>query len=247
MSNPSEFFVELPSNSNLEDFPRNNIGDYTVRLPSPIDLSQYTVCMSAIQFPSVWKNVTEDCSLVVHHGSTNIPISLPEGRYKNIQMLLESLEESLTDKGLNGWIQISWNSISLKCAVVINRNDYKLTLSTKLANMLGFHSVTHFQHGVNLSEACADIDEGMTSLFVYSPIVVNQYVGDTLAPLLRVVPLQSANTGDVVSVEFRHPRYLTTINDKTDLISIRIRRDDGSIVPFMTGKVNVTLRFKRIS
>jgi hypothetical protein len=90
---------------------------------------------------------------------------------------------------------------------------------------------------------CADVDEGMTALFIYSPIVQNQLVGDTLAPLLRVVPLKGDHQYKTVNVEFHHLRYLPLVEETSDLISIDIRRDDGRPVPFLSGKVNVTLHF----
>ena len=39
------------------------------------------------------------------------------------------------------------------------------------------------------SDVMADVHEGLTCLYVYSPIVESQYVGDMKAPLLRVIPV----------------------------------------------------------
>ena len=80
---------------------------------------------------------------------------------------------------------------------------------------------------------------------LYSPIVRNQIVGNTYAPLLRVVPIKQMNQGGNIIEEFKHPRYLSTTDKSTDVISVDIRRGDGTEVSFMTGKVHLTLHFRK--
>ena len=88
----------------------------------------------------------------------------------------------------------------------------------------------------------------MTALYVYSDVIQNQMVGDTLAPLLRIVPLSGERKFTLSKAkEFAELRYLPAVAANTDAIHVVIRRDNGEKIPFTIGKVIVTLalRLKR--
>ena len=81
---------------------------------------------------------------------------------------------------------------------------------------------------MHTSEYHTDIDEGMSAIYVYSSIVQNQLVGDSLVPLLRVVPIRGRSDELYRSEEFLHPYYLPTVNETTSELGFDLRRDDGT-------------------
>lgn len=103
-----------------------------------------------------------------------------------------------------------------------------------------------YGQGVHNGIRQCDIDEGQTAFYVYSNIVQHQMVGNTMAPLLRVVPIRGKERDTYRTEEFQHVMYVPTINSRTDIFEIDIRRDDGEPVSFQTGKVVITLHFREL-
>ena len=101
----------------------------------------------------------------------------------------------------------------------------------------------------------ADLCAGKHFIFIYTNIIEYQYVGDTKAPLLRVIDSkQRLKNGSVCELEPTHRIVFTNLDYKKLLtntiqsISIELRTETGQLVPFSgTGKVILTLQFKKFS
>ena len=83
-----------------------------------------------------------------------------------------------------------------------------------------------------------DMAQAFYSLCVYTNVVDSRVVGDSVAPLLRIVPLEGKH-GDVVSKSFGN------VHKEFKTIDIDIRDDTGRRVPFERYKVTVTLHVRR--
>ena len=83
-----------------------------------------------------------------------------------------------------------------------------------------------------------DMAQAFYSLYVYTNVVDSRVVGDSVAPLLRTVPLEGKH-GDVVSKSFDN------VHKEFTTIGIDIRDDTGRRVPFERYTVTVTLNFRR--
>ena len=90
----------------------------------------------------------------------------------------------------------------------------------------------------------ADVHRGLTSLYIYSPIIQSQLVGDTLAPLLRVVNIQGS-FGEHVNERYDNIYYLPLVSSPIDHVEIYIRDDIGNLIPFDTGRVVIVLHFRK--
>ena len=88
--------------------------------------------------------------------------------------------------------------------------------------------------------------KSIESIYIYSDIVENQYVGDYKVPLLRVVPVRS-NFGEMDWIHYDKPHYMRMNRENINNIDINIRGSTGEFVSFVSGKVIVTLVFRRIS
>ena len=98
---------------------------------------------------------------------------------------------------------------------------------------------------VREADFVVDMSRGFESLYVYTNVVEPRVVGDSLVPLLRIVPL-SGSQGDTVSKTFQKTQYVPVLCKEFGTIEIDIRDDTGRPVPFERGKVVVTLHFRRI-
>ncbi len=91
----------------------------------------------------------------------------------------------------------------------------------------------------------APLNQILNSLYIYTDIVENQFVGDTLAPLLRIVPLiQSSSEGNIVK-EYNNIHYINLLKKSLSSIQITIKTDTGDDFPFVGGKVVVKLHFRK--
>ena len=92
----------------------------------------------------------------------------------------------------------------------------------------------------------ADVNRGMTGLFIYTNVVDRHLVGDSFVPLLRVVPMHcSESPFENVAVEFSNVQYHEVGNFHGREIEVQVRRDTGKTVNFNAGKVLVVLHFRK--
>ena len=125
---------------------------------------------------------------------------------------------------------------------------YTIRMSSTLLAILGFHErqLTNRISIANTSEGlyAVDLRAGIHQLYVYCNVAESVPVGDTLAPLLRIVETRNPKGGFIHEV-FNPPRYIPVQIKNFDTITIDIRTSFGSIVPFESGAVVCTLHFKR--
>ena len=241
------FYLTVPSNASYDTYPNNTQSTFKVRTATPIDLSGYTVALTEIQYPNSWNNIKDGSFTLQKTGNTNDrqTVRLLEGRYVTMEQLIEAFQKQLENLRANTYVIVHWDKIRRKTLINITRDGAVLTISKQLAQILGFRG-RRFVKGVHTSEYHTDIDEGMSAIYVYSSIVQNQLVGDSLVPLLRVVPIRGRSDELYRSEEFLHPYYLPTVNETTSELGFYLRRDDGDDISFRTGKVVLTLHFQPI-
>ena len=97
----------------------------------------------------------------------------------------------------------------------------------------------------------ANIDAGYNHLFIYSDIVEYSIVGDTLAPILRVVPFKSSNSDENndsqhINHEIMNLHYVPVSKSEFDTIHINITGDSGYPVHFVIGKTIAKLHFRQV-
>lgn len=89
-----------------------------------------------------------------------------------------------------------------------------------------------------------DVNAGINSLYVYCDILEHVPVGDTKAPLLRIVNARGSSR-EVVHLAYHKPRYLPLQKKHFDSIEIDIRDCFGDPIPFVNGQVVAILEFNR--
>lgn len=82
------------------------------------------------------------------------------------------------------------------------------------------------------------------SLYVYCDVIEKQIVGDSLAPLLRVLSTRS-DLGQWVHKHYNNPHYRPVNNKNFETIRIYISNDIGEMASFDSGRSVVTLHFRR--
>lgn len=263
------FYVTLPSNSSMNQYPKNTVTHFTTRLNKSINLEgDWEVGLAEIVYPQSWYTVRQLDLLSWWVAKATLPTNrrdpdgylivndedgdqyrLPPGAYKKIEELTNAIHETMKGRtGSNGNVQFSVEPVSMR-AVFTVAPGYVLWINSALSNLLGFgkkQTETELGPGTYKGYDIVDFSQEQHSMYVYCNIIKPQHVGDTAAPLLRVVPLiRKAHNPEPFHKVFDHIYFLPLVNQNFDTIEIDIRDDIGRPVAFERGRVVITLVFKK--
>ncbi len=224
-------------------YPDNTLAHYKVQLPRPISLEgEWEVGMSEIQYPHTWYNVTRAWFVVGDDQSQAIcTIELSDGYYSSPTKLVNEMNRMAEEQMCHKEIKFVYESITQKVWIKLDRS-YSVTLSPKLQHLLGFDKsdITETEQAPQV----VDMAQGFHNLYVYTNIVEPRVVGDSLVPLLRIVPVQGTN-GKMVATTYENVQYAPVQVKQFQTIDVYIRDDTGQPVSFERGKVVVTLHLRR--
>jgi hypothetical protein len=232
--------------------------------------SQWEAALTEITFPHSWytipKGVKGDggwfliscksCLPTKYGDATSIlDRVIPIGYYENVQDVCTALNGQIVkshsaqhDTAADPLPRLRYNTSSRKVVFEFMKN-HRLTFSPTLATVLGVEDDQNPLEPKNDESICkggrvADITKGINSLFIYCDLLEHVAVGDARAPLLRIVSAAGSN-GEIVTKTFEEPVYVPLQKKNFDSIEIDIRDDLGRSIAFESGKVIVTLHFRR--
>ena len=247
-------------------YPNNTLTQYTTRLANAISLSgDWEVGLVEIHYQHSWQNLDDIEGRFIY--TQLVPVSgappayirqllqLSPGNYDSIENLVRAIndciKEVVNEHDLDEYPTFSYNPITKRLNGDIN-DGAELHLSPALCAILGIDKSQNPIKPLNCksyplrwtsSQAC-DINRGFSSMYVYCDALEHVPVGDTKAPLLRIVRI-SDRSGDIVHTIYEKPLYIPLQQKNFDSIQIDIRSDFGKPIPFDYGKVIVTLHFRR--
>lgn len=232
--------------------------------------------LAEISYPNTYPNVQhKDCKFTVTVAASNdvndgifkafnIECELPSGRYENEDQLVTALNEvymvkleNLVDEDMISprvkdklRIRFLHQKTSTGIDRVMIKIDWptqvKLLLNNNLRYMLGFRNWPAKMTPEIVGEFPMDPQNSVFGMYVYSDVCENSVVGNVLAPLLRVVPLNSTEQqGKLICHTFSHYQYVPVAHKEIDTITISLRDDRGRRLAFYYGKVLVVLHLRR--
>lgn len=253
MDRSSSVYLTLPSNASLDYYPDNTLSSFTVKIDPPLHLEgAYEVGLSEICYPRSWVNLGDNearVTLQIRHkrissGETasslrHRVITLPGGQYESVQHLIVGIQKQVPSS-LKKTLKFEYDEHSRKVTIAVPSNMI-VTLSKNLRDIFGFEDATlvKFTRGVRV----ADLNRGLTALYVYASVVQDRVVGDTRAPLLRMVPVKGKH-GDFIFQTYHDIHFVPVAFNAFDHITINIRNGAGELIPFETGQVIVTLQLR---
>ena len=253
MQEPS-FYAVLPSNASANVFQTNSQHTFKIKTPFSLPASdKWSVGLVEIQFPVMWRNMIDGYIMVKFEEKENpLKCDLFDGIYRSIEELLQEIYHALAAAQLQNDITFRYDKIRNRIILQIqNRaSGFGIKFSQNIINMLGLSKQVdeYFNAGEYTMNKPPDIYEGFSALYIYSDVIQSRVVGDTMAPLLRVVPIErdpNAHSSSYNWIRFEHVQYLPINQSQSDTIEVNIRRDNGDVVPFESGKVVLTLHFKK--
>ena len=245
-----EGYLVLPSNTISDTYPNNTNASYTCPLAVRLELdgASHEVALIDITYKNSWHNVSQGVvtveKLEVNGSTRSFDVPLGNGHYESIDELLRRMTLALESFELSAVVTISHKRVRNSTLLSVHHSRYSVSFSSDLAWILGFTPNKKYTQGVYVNETQPDIGGGVTNLYIYSDIVANRDVGNALAPLLRVLPLEGGRNASVHK-EFVHPHYVPASNIRKDAVTVNITSDDGTLMPFAGGKVSLTVHYRR--
>lgn len=93
---------------------------------------------------------------------------------------------------------------------------------------------------------CYDLNYGIHALYVYCNLVSPQILGNTFAPLLRVVPVDNIKFGGQCHQVYTKPYFYPLACNTFQVVEAEIRQKTGDPVDFKFGDTTVVLEFRRV-
>ena len=188
----TQIYLHLPSNSSLDNFPRNTLTEYRVCLPQSIMLSgDWEVALTDIHYPHSWNNVQGDFQNRFYLRNPKLDgmweaLTVPPGHYSSITDVIAKMNE-VVDEGdrFKDDVQFSFNTLNRKVTVHL-QNSAEVYFSD-IGQMHGFSSNTRISN-TSIAVREADLEQGFHDLYVYCDIIQAQFVGDSLVPLFELYP-----------------------------------------------------------
>jgi hypothetical protein len=85
------------------------------------------------------------------------------------------------------------------------------------------------------------------AMYVYTDIVEQSYLGDSLAPILGIVPVYDHKYGNTTQYTFPYPQPIRLNTDRIDTIHIHLADEFGQPFNFRAGTVIVKIKIQRSS
>ena len=244
----TQFYLHLPSNSSLDKFPNNTLTEYRVGLSQTVNLiGDWELALTEIHYPHSWNNVRgnfQNRFYLRNQESFGIweALIIPPGHYSSIEDILSKMNELIdNEKSFSDDVKFSYDTLTRKVTVHL-QNDTELYFGD-IGYVLGF-SPEEVISKSSTAEREVDLEHGFHDLYVYCDIIQPQYVGDTLVPLLRIVPVEGEDR-QRISKSFLRPQYIPVSRKQFESIEVNIKRDTGDSVPFEFGRVLLTLHFRQ--
>ena len=120
-----------------------------------------------------------------------------------------------------------------------NERQVRILFPNQFAHILGLDPTMigkPIGNEENMFKFNVNLHHNFRSVYVYSDIASFTFIGDTVAPLLRIVPFSHNSQTGYMYKEFKTLHYVSVSKSVVDQVHIIIKTENGSIVPFVTGK-----------
>ena len=194
---------------------------------------------------------------------TAVDVRVPHGYYESVHDLVREMNKSLSkllpnsnivvvtgkDENQNQMPRVKYNETSKRVHFVMFRGQ-SLAFSPALATILGVAAKQNPSKPREedsfgwFASNVSDITRGINYIMLYCDLLEHVPVGDTKAPLLRIVDANGTN-GEIVHRSYDEPRYIPLQKKNFDSIEMDLRDDLGSPIAFENGKLVVTLHFRQ--
>ena len=131
----THFYLTLPSNASLNEFPNNKTTSYRVKFPQSIDLEGvWEVGLYSISYPNTWYTLQKGVDTHLFYADrTGLyqQAIMDYGYYQSMQELIKAANKALT-RNVNDNIKLTYNAFTGKVAVQI-KNGFQFAVMNPLS------------------------------------------------------------------------------------------------------------------
>lgn len=259
----------------MDYFPKNTVANYVTHLPKQMRLQgEWETALVESHYPCSLPTVAYDACIWVEYESiisktlstiSELPskavipktvfplpsemvmLKLTTGYYKDIHELIKMINSSYN---VIQYMYLEYDKELDRVKITTTmRGIVDIHFSHDLSIQLGFDP--YEKKLVNNLAAIwpPNIPMGLPKqMYVYCDLIEPQMIGDTTAPLLKIVNIDRANYvhGSETTVHYTSPHYVPVMKGTFETIEIDLRKDTGSRVPFIFGTSYVKLHFRKV-
>lgn len=173
-----------------------------------------------------------------------IRIDVNKGYYPSCESLMKVLNDTnnVIGSAMSKDIQFQFDVFTKKASLQIFNERIWIKISDSLQDILNFPNQI-CASGLHKASSVMNINK-VQSLYIYSDVVEPHIVGDTIVPLMRIVPI-SGTYGETVVHSFEPVHYYPLQNKSFFTIETDIRDSSGRAIAFEFGKVIAILQFRK--
>jgi hypothetical protein len=232
---------------------------------------QWEVALLEARYPQNWDNVREgrltlhyerrsgdESSEAEPHDRrcTLVVARVPSGRYRRVDGVVRAINDAIRATQFKDMIEFEHDSDAARVSVrfrsrivLLNEGMISpgLSVSRDLSRLLGFDDDVQYSPVFSRVEEVSfrarrppDPDAGMYSLLIYCSLVNERVVGDADVAVLRSTPVRGGKSMQAYE-EYLTPHYLPAVSVDTDVVEVHIRDEEGKLVPFEGGTVDLSL------
>lgn len=240
------FYIYLPSNSLIDDLKLNTPSCYTTILSKPLNFqgSKWEAALVEIQYLNAFDTVREEKNKIYYkEGQFWDYVKIQSGSYSSVGDLTSEINKTEPFKSKN--VSFDFSTITQKITVTYpsGLQDFSLYLSGDLADICGFES-TFVITQTSEAKYHANIHAGKYSIFVYTDLITNSFVGNSESPLSRIVPILGT-PGEYTRQQFNNLQYIPLSRDTFESVQIELRHDNGQLLQVSRGKTICVFHLRR--
>ena len=183
-------------------------------------------------------------------GCHEYKLFLPKGHYNSPQHLVGEMQSEIDTK--NGSLLKKINA-SISITYVKSTNRLNIVAENPkspalLGEALGVNPDMSEKPIVNERHAFkygVDLNILHNRLHVYTDVVDYTYLGEVIAPILRVIPFKSSKHSQQSHTEFVNVQYVPVAKSYIHQVRISIKGDSGKDILFSSGKTLIKLHFRQ--
>src|SRR6267154_1884331 len=246
----THFYLTLPSNSSQEFFPDNTLTEFTTKLASTIELtSEWEVGLAEIMFPRSWYTIPKDGLTIV-------------ADYRQCDIARKCERDRKFQRGEDASEDEMGTTVEIKSNGGFFNTMHELTQELNQASIGAFASSDAdgkvvppvFYYKTITRRMYITIPAGMSLEF---PLSLESILGlsEDQNPMCNMSNDKMMVKGDLscdlqtaihaLYVYYELPRYIPIQKKSFDTVEITIRDDLGEKIQFESGKVLLTLHFRR--
>jgi len=246
----------------------NTAANYITHLPSAIELTggEWEVALVEAHYPCTFMIVDDDAEIIVTIKKEAAAITLianmeidgitkngvfkakvGQGDYRTITELINVLN-AIED--LQSLISFSVNDITKRVEAEISDQVIMVEFSEKLSLQLGVERGKNLSKTNRMATRPHNVIASLPMhMYVYCDLVEPQTVGDTVAPLLKILNIDNTNFlfGAQKIVHIIDPHYVPVMKTNFESVEIDLRDSIGKRLPFMYGFSCIKLHLRRVS